>query len=121
MRSRGVRLTVAALAWLTIPAAAYVLIQSEKQIGDERVAVRDFDLHAREATELVADLRASEQAYVAEGQGAAFWMPKVATTTEAIRQAITSLGTSAHSVAAQSALEDATGVINEFASIDQRT
>ena len=58
MRSRGARLTVAALAWLTIPAAAFFLIQSDKQIADERAAERAFDLHAREATDALADLRA---------------------------------------------------------------
>src|SRR5713101_5151260 len=106
MRSRGARLTVAALACLAIAVAAFFLIQSEQQIAGDRAAVRAFDLHAREAADALADLRAGEQAYVAEGQGVAFWMPKVATTTEAVGQAIESLLKSADSSVARSALQD---------------
>jgi GAF domain-containing protein len=120
MRSRGARLTVAALACLALAVAAFFLIQSEQQIADDRAAVRAFDLHAREAADALADLRAGEQAYVAEGQGVAFWMPRVATTIEAVGQAIESLLKSADSSVARSALQDAAGTIVEFAAIDKR-
>jgi hypothetical protein len=120
MGSRTARLTVATLAWLAIPAASFFLIQSEKQIAVGRAGERAFDLHAREATDALAELRAAEQAYVAEGQGVAFWMPKVSTATESIGDAIRSLRNSAASSVGRSALDEAANTIVEFATIDKR-
>jgi hypothetical protein len=120
MRSRTARLTVGLVAWLAIGAAAFFLVRSDKQITDLRAAVRAFDLHAREAADAVADLRVAEQAYVAEGQGVAFWMPKVAATSESISQAIASLRQSADSTTARTALDEAADAITEFRAVDKR-
>ena len=120
MRSRTARLTVGLVAWLAIGAAAFFFVRSDKQITDLRAAVRAFDLHAREAADALADLRVAEQAYVAEGQGVAFWMPKVAATSESISQAIASLRQSADSTTARTALDEAAGAMTEFRAVDKR-
>src|SRR5260370_26667818 len=78
MRSRAASLTLCAVAWTVSGAAAFFLIQIEQQISQRREAFRAFDQRAREATGALADMRAAQQAYVAAGQGVAFWMPKVA-------------------------------------------
>src|SRR5471032_3311590 len=114
MRSRTARLTVGLVAWLAIGAAAFFLVRSDKQITDLRAAVRAFDLRAREAADAVADLR------VAEGQGVAVWMPKVAATSESISQAIASLRQSADSTTARTALDEAADAITEFRAVDKR-
>jgi hypothetical protein len=108
------------VAWLAIGVAAFFLIRSDRQISDRRAAVRAFDLHAREAADAIVDLRVAEQAYVAEGQGVAFWMPKVAATTEAITEAIRSLRQGAGSAAARASLDDTAKAMVEFRAVDKR-
>lgn len=120
MRSRVARLTFGALAWLAFGAAAVFLVSSEKHIIALTSAVRTFDLHAREATDALADVRAGQQAYVAEGQGVTFWMPKVAATTDTVTSAVAALRRSATSAAARSALDEAAKTLTDFADIDTR-
>jgi hypothetical protein len=105
---------------MAIVAAAFFLLRSDQQIADSRAAVRAFDLHAREATDAVADLRVAQQAYVADGQGVAYWMPKVAGTTATVRQAIASLKGSARGAGARSSLDEASASVEEFGNIDKR-
>ena len=63
---------------VAVGAAAFFLFQTEQQIARLKSTLRAFDVRAREATTALADLRVAQQAYVAEGQGVDFWMPKVA-------------------------------------------
>src|SRR2546428_2428236 len=90
MRSRALRLTFGAVALIAIGAAAFRLIRFEEQVADLTSSVRAFDQHAREATDALADARVAQQAYVAAGQGAAFWMDKVSATMEAVSAALRS-------------------------------
>ena len=120
MRSRAVRLTFGAVAWIALGAAAFFLIQSERQIAQMQTAVRAFDVHAREATDALSDLRAAQQAYVAAGQGVAFWMPKVAATVDTVATTVAALGRSATSVDARSALDNASLTVAEFIVVDNR-
>ena len=120
MRSRAARWIIATIAVVAIVASAAFLYRSEKQIAAATVALRAFDLHAREATDAFADLRSAQQAYVAAGQGVAFWMPKVATTTDGITTAIRTLRQSAESAAARASLDEAASTVAEFAGVDQR-
>jgi len=120
MRSRAARLIIGAMAGLAIGAAAFFVVQTEKQLLDERASVRAFDLHAREAADALAELRAGQQAYVAAGQGVAFWMPKVAATTDAITAALNALRESTSSAAGRSAVEEAAAAMGEFAAVDKR-
>src|SRR3954453_19957680 len=114
MQSRKARLMFGSIAWLAIGVSAFFLLRSDRLISDKRAAVRAFDLHAREAADALVDLRVAEQAYVAEGQGVAFWMPKVAATTEAINEAIRSLRQTADSATARTALDDTAKAMGEF-------
>ena len=120
MRSRVARLTCVVVAWIALGGAAFFTFQSEKQFAAMRTAARSFDVHAREAADAFADLRASQQAYVAAGQGAAFWMPKVAATLDTATSTIASLRQSATSAATRSALDEASRTIAEFGAIDER-
>ena len=67
MRSRAMRLFCGVVAWIAIGAAAVFIIRSEKQLAALRADGRAFDLHAREVTDALSDLRAAQQAYVAAG------------------------------------------------------
>lgn len=120
MRSRAARFTFGAVAWLAIGGAAAFVVNSERHIAAERAAVRAFDLHAREASDALADLRASQQAYVAAGQGVAFWVPKVASLMETITQTLTSIRSSAASATSRASVDEAAASVAEFAAVDKR-
>jgi hypothetical protein len=119
MRSRALRLTFGAAALIAIGAAAFLLIRSERQIQLLATSIRTFDQRAREAKDALTDSRIAQQAYVAAGQGAPFWMSKVSTTSEAAAAALAALRQSA-STGTQTALDEAGATAAEFTSIDQR-
>ena len=120
MRSRAARFVAVAFAIVAIAAAVAFLYRSEKQIAQDTLSLRAFDLHAREAVDALADLRVGQQAYVASGQGVTFWMPKVASTTDAVTTAVRSLRQAAESSNARAALDEAATTINDFAEVDKR-
>jgi hypothetical protein len=120
MRSRAGRLTLGALAVMLFGAAAFFLFTTERQIAVEQDRVRTFDLRAREAADTLADLRVAQQAYVAAGQGIAFWIPKVAATAETASTAIAALRASASTGTAQASLGDAATALTEFSAADKR-
>ncbi len=119
MRSSAIRLTLGAAAWIVLIIAGFLIFRSETQITSQRSALRAFDQHARDATDALSDLRVSQQAYVAAGQGVNFWMPKVATTQATVLSAIDALNQSANA-AARTALDQAATTISDFTKVDQR-
>ena len=120
MRSRSVRLTIGLIALLALVGAAFLLIDSEKQIATARTQMRAFDLHARETRDVIGELRSAQQAYVAAGQGREFWMPKVDSTHETAVAKTAALRTEAGIDAAKVALDRAAEAIAEFNAIDTR-
>ncbi len=106
---------------VAVGAAAFFLFQTEQQITTQRMTLRAFDLHAREATTVLADLRVAQQAYVAEGQGVDFWMPKVASLHESMTGTLAALRQSPVSGEASRALDEAVATVAEFGNIDRRT
>lgn len=120
MRSRAARRTFGVVAWIALGAAAFFFIDSERRIAERRAAVRAFDLQAREATNLLSNLRAAQQAYVAVGQGAALWMPKVAVFMDAAASNVDGLRPAAGSDAARRSLMEAAATVTEFDNVDKR-
>jgi len=109
-----------AVAWLAIGGAAAFVFYSEKLIAAERAALRTFDQRAREAVDALADLRASQQAYVAAGQGTDFWVPKVAGLMESTTRTLSAIRASAGNAATRASVDDAASSLTEFAAIDKR-
>ena len=70
---------------------------------------------------MLTDLRVAQQAYVAEGQGVDFWMPKVASLHESITGTLAALRQSPVSGEASKALDEAVATVAEFGDIDRRT
>jgi hypothetical protein len=120
MRSRAARLTSGAAAWIAITATAVFFIRSEQEISRQRAAMRDFDVHAREACDALADLRSAQQAYVAAGQGVQFWMPKVEAILANARNGVADLRQAARSGNAQAALDEAASTLSGFGTVDKR-
>jgi hypothetical protein len=120
MRSRAARLSIGAVVLVAVGAAVLLAIQSEQQIASARAAWREFDAHARDASDALADVRVAQAAYVAAGQGVAYWMPKVASITERVMAIVSDLKGSATGIRTRSALEQAEANVDEFASLDKR-
>ena len=121
MRSPSIRLTIVVLCCIAVTASAAFLIDSERQLATRRAAADEFDLHAREASDALGDLRAAQRAYVAAGQGVAFWMPKVDVTLEEVSVTLTTLRQSSAGPLVLVALDDAVASVSEFGNIDRRT
>jgi hypothetical protein len=106
---------------VAVAGAAFFVFRSEQQIATLKSTLRAFDLQMREATDLLAELRLGQQAYVAEGQGGDFWMSKVATLHESATAKLTALRHSPVSAATSTSLDEALATLGEFANIDRRT
>jgi hypothetical protein len=114
-------LTFSAVAWIAIAAAGYFLFLSEQQLASRRTALRQFDHYATETAAALADLRASQQAYVAAGQGVAFWMPKVEGLIHQIAANVETLRASATAADGRQPLAEVAEAITELDSLDQRS
>jgi hypothetical protein len=120
MRSRAARLILGAGALLVLGATAFFIRQFEQHIAGLRAAERAFEISAREAVASLSDLRVSQAAYVAAGQGVAFWMPKVEATAADITKAFAELRSEAKSEATRTALDEGSAAMAEFGSVDGR-
>jgi hypothetical protein len=107
------------LALIAIAAAAFLLIRSEQQLGQQTAALRAFDQHAHDAGAALVDARVGQQAYVAAGQGAAFWIVKTSAAIQAATDELTALRPAA-GPAALTALDEASATVIEFSGVDRR-
>ena len=119
MYSRALRLSCGLLALIAIGAAAFLLIRSEQHITQQDAALRAFDQQARDASASLVEARVGQQAYVAAGQGVAFWFGKTAAAVQAATGGMAALQQAA-GAAARTALEEAAATITEFSAIDKR-
>jgi hypothetical protein len=120
MQSRAIRLTLGAAAWIGLAVAGVLLFRYETQIGTLDASARAFDQRSRDAAGALSDLRAAGQAYVAAGQGVAFWTPKVAAAATAVTAALTTLRASTENTEVRGALDQAAAALAAFQKVDQR-
>src|SRR5512144_921678 len=120
MRSRALRLCGAVMAWIALGGAGAFLFYSQRQLNEHRTADRAFDLHARELTDALSELRASQQAYVAAGQGPQFWLPKVAQMGAQVQAATNELFRTSLTPSARQSLDGAIDSVAQFLDADQR-
>lgn len=120
MRSRPARLTLSALAWIALGAAAFFTFDTQQQIDNRRSALRSFESTARDAADALDDAQAGQQAYVAKGQEPREWLPKVATFLQTASSNIDSLRSSAQSQASGPALLDASTAMTVIGNVDRR-
>jgi CHASE3 domain sensor protein len=117
--SRALRLSCGLLALIAIGVAAFLLIRSEQQIIRDTDALRAFDQQARDASAALVEARVGQQAYVAAGQGIAFWFGKTGTAVQAATDGLAALRETA-GPAARTALDQAGETVAEFSAIDAR-
>jgi len=107
MKRRAVRVLLVILAIAAQAGAAVAVWQFEQQTGAERSAADTFERDARQAVLHLTELRAAQQAYVAEGQTTETWLTKATVLSQSIAPDLTALRLAAGSVEAQGALETA--------------
>ena len=120
MSLRPGRLVLIAIAWIALGGSAYIAVHEQQQIEQRRASLKVFEASAGDATDALADAQAGQQAYVAVGQDAREWMPKVAAYLQTASTAIDALRPIAHSQAAGPALLDASATVTQMVKIDQR-
>jgi hypothetical protein len=120
MRSRAVRLSCVVVAWIALVATAFLVVRAEQQLSARRAERATFDTRARDVIAALADIRSGQQAYVAAGQGVAFWSPKVEQTADALLASIATLRASTTSPAARDAADETTTALARFDEIDAR-
>jgi len=120
MHSRAARLSVSALAWIALGAAAFFIFDTQQQVDHRRSALRAFEWTARDAADALDDAQAGQQAYVATGQNPREWLPKVATFLQTASSNIDSLRASAQSQAAGPALLEASTAMTAIGNVDRR-
>jgi hypothetical protein len=107
MKSRAVRVLLVTLAIAAQAGAAVAVWQLEQQVGTKRSSADTFERDARQAVLHLTELRAAQQAYVAEGQSTNTWLAMATESSQSITQELAALRLAARSVEAQGALETA--------------
>src|SRR5262245_50005054 len=120
MRSRAARLTLAAAALVAFVAAGFLAVDADRRIAAERDSLRAFDLNARDTANALSEIRAAQQAYVAAGQGTAFWMPKVTALIDEVTPQLDQLRASAAGTSARTSLMEAAARLAEIGNVDRR-
>jgi CHASE3 domain sensor protein len=120
MRNRFVRIFIVLAALAAGAASAYTVRGIDRQMTSERAAEQALRDQARALVAAIADARAGQQAYVAQGQGADFWSARVSSLVTALDQRLRAFGASLGSDAARATLESATAAIEDFRKLDAK-
>jgi hypothetical protein len=115
-----VRLFLLVVCLAALGAAAYFSWSFEQGIRLDDSRARRFDTLARTAGVAVADLRAAQESYVAVGQGEDFWFARVLAIRKDLEDKLTELKSLATAPEAVTALDDATGALQDFVQMDLR-
>jgi hypothetical protein len=120
MSRRGARLSVAVLFALSIGAAAWQYVRAERALGSHHTQTAAFEREARALALGIAELRASEQAYVAVGQGTDYWVSRVTHSIESLKARLSALRQQARSPEAVTRLDAAAESLDDFSRMDRR-
>lgn len=91
MSNRWFRFVIALLALGAAGAAGYRISQQEQRLAADVASTRTSALAAESAAATVSELKAALHAYVAQGQGYAFWTSRADTLIERLRASVLEL------------------------------
>jgi hypothetical protein len=120
MRNRLLRVSIVLAALAAGGAAAYTVWGIDRQMTSGRAAEQALRDQAHAVAVGIADARASQRAYVAQGQGADFWTAREASLLAALDLRLRAFGASLTSDAARSAFDSAAGAIEDFRNLDTK-
>ena len=120
MTSVIVRFTLLLLFLAALTATGYFMWTSEAIVNATAETAHRFDTDAGRAERALIELRASQQAYVAAGQGEPFWIERVSTATSDLKASIGALRVHATTPHAQTSVDTALAVLHDFEQMDRR-
>ncbi|HET7697523.1 MAG TPA: GAF domain-containing protein [Vicinamibacterales bacterium] len=120
MSRLSVRILLLIACLSAIGAAAFDLWSTNRRARSDAELARQFNAAARAAFAAAGELRAAQQAYVADGQGEGFWFDRVTAIHAELEQQVARLGSLSPAGGAKAALADASAALREFAEMDQR-
>jgi hypothetical protein len=120
MRSRAVRLALSAIAVSVLAAAVFFVFNTEQQIEHRRAAALRFEERLRAVERALADIRTAQHAYVAAGQSADAWIPKVSSLSSEAGKGVDDLRSAAATADARASLMEASATIVEIGQVDRR-
>jgi hypothetical protein len=120
MNSRLIRTLIVVIGIAIGLTASYVLKNIDTDINNQRSSADVLRGQAAALTGTIADVRAGQFAYVARGQGEAFWMSRVESLLPDLQKQTAEFAASLASPAAQSAFEPAAAALENFRTLDTR-
>ena len=118
MSNRWLRFGIAVLALGAAGAAGFRIFQQDKRLTASILTARSTDLAAESALTTIPEVKAALHAYVAEGQGQAFWTARAAMLLERLRASLLELDGPA--AAAGASLTEALGLADRLGAAEQK-
>jgi hypothetical protein len=118
MSNRWLRFGIALLAIGAAGAAGYRIFQQNQRLFTDVAATRVADDAAESALVSISELKAAMHAYVAEGQGDAFWIARATSLLDRVRASILEL--EAPAAAAGVPLTETLDLVDRVAAAEQR-
>jgi hypothetical protein len=118
MSNRWLRFGIALLALVAAAGGGYRLFQQEQRIEDAQRLAQGIQASAETALVTIPEIKAALHAYVAEGQGEAFWAARTTTLIDRLRSALLVLDGPA--TAAGVPLTGALDLVDRLAAAEQR-
>ncbi len=120
MNSRLIRILIVLICIAIGLSAGYFLKNTDSDLNAQRASADMLREHAAALSATIADVRASQFAYVARGQSETFWTARVESLIPTLQQRAGQFGAALTAPAAQSAFEPAVAALENFRSIDAR-
>ena len=120
MSRLSVRILLLIACLAAIGGATFHLWSSDRRSRVDAESARQFISISRAASGLVAELRAAQQAYVADGQGEAFWFERVTAIHAEVDRHLAQLRGLARAAGTGGALDSAASALSDFVEMDRR-
>jgi hypothetical protein len=120
MNSRLIRILIVVIGIAIGLSAGYLFSNVDKDINSQRTAENALRDQAAALAATIADVRAGQMAYVARGQGEAFWMSHVESLTPILQTHAAEFAALLTSTEARTTFEAAIGALENFRTLDAK-
>jgi hypothetical protein len=120
MNSRLIRILIVVIAIAIGLTTGYFLQIIDRDINAQRASADALREHAAALSATIAEVRAGQFAYVARGQGEAFWMSHVESLIPTLQKQVADFGASLTTPGAQSAFGAASAALDNLGTLDSR-
>jgi hypothetical protein len=120
MTSRTLRVLLLLVAFGAVVAGSLVVFGAERNLTLSTAANAGFDAQARAVVDEIGRLQGAQQAYVAAGQGTAYWITQAAEHLAAVDRGLAELANASSSQATRSAVQAAAASLEQFRTLDKR-